>query len=51
VETTSDRGNREHRRQVCRRTKKCDRCPLHDGENRGRRPKSDRGKSKRRAKR
>lgn len=38
-------AERKLRRVLCG----CSRCPPHDGENRGRRPKSDRGKNKRRA--
>lgn len=43
----TDKGNRERRREICKKTKKCDRCPMHGGENRGRRPRTDKGKNHR----
>lgn len=43
------RGNKERKAELVRRTGMCGFCPYHDRENRGRRPKPDRGKNKRRA--
>lgn len=44
----SGRGNRERDAEIERRTGICGFCPRHDGENRKRRPRSDRHKDKRR---
>ena len=42
--------DRKLRRAILEKNrKKCSRCPLHDGENRGRRVRSDRYKSDRKA--
>lgn len=43
-----DRGNKERWLKIVLKTKKCLYCPPHDRENRGRRPKDDRGKNHRR---
>lgn len=45
-ETPGGRGNRERWAEVVRQTHKCPRCPPHDGENRGRRPRSDKHKTR-----
>ena len=42
-----DMGNKQRRLEIVQRTKKCGLCPMHDRENRGRRPKPDKYKSKR----
>ncbi len=42
-----DRGNRERLVKITKKTKKCDRCPSHDGENRSRRVRADKYKNKR----
>lgn len=36
------------KRAICNKVGKCDRCPWHDKENRGRRARDDRGKNPRR---
>lgn len=36
--------DRERWKEICKKTGKCDRCPPHDGENRGRRAKKSKRK-------
>lgn len=40
-------GDRVRHNRALTRAGKCDRCPPHDGENRGRRPRGDRHKTAR----
>lgn len=44
----TDRGNRDRRAELERRTGLCSRCRPNGGENAGRRPKDDRRKNRRR---
>ena len=47
-ETNSTVDRRLRRLNLEKREGKCSRCPAHDGENRGRRPREDKGKNNRR---
>lgn len=45
--TNSAADKKIHWRRIAKKTGKCDRCPPHDKENRGRRPRSDKHKNHR----
>lgn len=48
TEETNSTVDRRLRRLNLEKTGKCSRCPPHDQENRGRRPREDKGKNNRR---
>ena len=47
IETNSSVDKKLHKWHICNKTGKCTRCPLHDGENRRKRPRPDHYKNKR----
>jgi hypothetical protein len=38
---------KEQKKKICKKTGKCQYCPYHGGENKGRQPKPDKHKNKR----